>query len=216
MIRYALLLCAGLLTAVCFACVQTTAPLPAAGGGNRLFAACANGSGDPGPFLNKVYTLSSSYIPSNMNGYSPPSPIGVPVANPPTPSAFLAQITTDLGAAYCAASSTFKKQLDALTAVFITCADQTNCAPSSQNVFTNSWGYRENALDQSVLQRTYVALSADLWNGGNLQLYSSFETSLYFSLLNSGQASPVDLPITIQATDTTGADSKTLTALAAL
>src|SRR5262245_23456769 len=97
--------------------------------------------------------------------------IGVQVAIPPSPSAFLSQATYDLGASYCAASSTFKKQLDDLNNVFITCSDPRNCAPSSQDIFNNSWGYRENAATQSVLQHTYVALSADLWNGGSVQPY---------------------------------------------
>jgi hypothetical protein len=107
--------------------------------------------------------------------------------------------------------------MDSLTAVFITCADQNNCAPSNQNVFANSWGFRENAVDQSVLQRTYVALSADLWGGGHLQPYSSFEYMIYSNLLTPpSQTMPINLPITIRATDTSGTDSTMLTALAAL
>ena len=172
MLRSALLLCAAVLAALCFGCVPTPEVLPPqsevalaspfissarpAGYRQRTdLPACTSDGGNPNPFINKVYTLSSRYVPGDHGSYYPPSPLGVQVANPPTASPLLTQITSDLTAAYCAASSTFKNQLDSITAVFITCADQNNCAASNQNVVTNSWGYRENAIDQSVLLRSF-------------------------------------------------------------
>ncbi|MBV9018143.1 MAG: hypothetical protein JO058_21040 [Alphaproteobacteria bacterium] len=225
MIRSALLLCATLLAALTFGCEipPTTPPGP---GQRTLFSgwglAAAYGpqvmACDPSPFVNKVYTLDYRYDPSNYySGYGYSSPAGViQVADTTKWQDInnLQQFTSDLGAAYCAASSTFQKQLTDLTAVFISCLDPSNCVPSGQNIFLGSWGYRENAATQSALQHTYVALSADLWPTTLKQppmKYSQFEYVLLDNLLQIPPP-PASQPVTIYANP----DTPALTVLAAL
>ncbi len=221
MIRSALLLCAALLAALTFACVAPPGSAPvlrtpqpfwlAAGDQLRTYdalTACSDGT-DPAPFVNKAYTLSDGYFPSTAGPgtYSPPFPIGVQVATTNS----LSQEANDLRAAYCMASRTFKKQLDQITNVFITC-DLNNCTPSQNSSFYTTWGYRENAINQSALQQTFISLSINIWsNSGKLQPYSSFEMSIYSNLLPNQ-----DPLIGINASDSQGSDHTEWTILAAL
>jgi hypothetical protein len=223
MIRSTLLLCAALLAALTFACAPPPSVAPAPGQqilpGWGFFASYSPNfmACDPSAFVNKVYTLGSGHDPSNYTGYGYVSPVGVvQVTNPANwhPTNNLKQFTIDLGAAYCAASPSFQKQLSDLTSVFITCADAANCVPSGQYPFLTSWGYRENAATQSMLQHTYVALSADLWPTTLNQppiTYSQFEYVILDNLLQIPPP-PASQPVTI----TTDPDTSTLTVLAAL
>jgi hypothetical protein len=239
MLRTALVLSAGLLATLCFACVAVVPPSPTAalapapgyllGGPGiavvpqgvptivsrpRALAACADGV-DPGPFLNKVYTLPNTFDPSNNTAYV--VPVGVmQVANQGNwlQSNNLEQFTNDLRDAYCQAAPTFRKQLNDLTNVFITCATPAACVPIGQDIFGRSWGYRENATNQSVLQHTYIALSADLWPVTLKQsppAFSQFEYGILDNLLMIAPP-PDPQPITIVANP----DTSTLTVLAAL
>jgi hypothetical protein len=136
MIRRALLLCAGIIAAACFACVQQRpAPAPP--------TIC-----NPQPFLNNAYMLPAGFQPDpNKNQMLPSS--STPVADP---------YKTDLMNAYCLASPSFQQQLLGLTAVYI---DQTQCSSPTACV-ASSWGLRE----RNYSNQTYVALSYGLWSGG--------------------------------------------------
>jgi hypothetical protein len=122
----------------------------------------------------------SSYTPT-PGSYQPPvrvQQVGAP-------------FSTDLGTAYCMASAAFQQQLLELTGVFITCLDPSNCTSSGQDIST-SWGYRENANNESYLQHTYIGLSAGLWPNGNLMTYDKYEYNVFDSLLMHA-----GLPVTI-------------------
>ncbi len=198
MIRRMFIAAAGLLAAACFACVPL-APPPS--GGVVLAPAIlpAPRTCDASPFVSKVFTLSSTYAPV-AGTYQ--APLGVkPVGDP---------FKSDLAAAYCMAPPAFQQQLLELNGVFITCTDPNNCASSGQDIST-SWGYRENAGNQSFLQHTYIGLSAGLWPNGSLMSYSNYEYNIFNDLLMGAS-----LPVTIKATDSTGNDPTTMTVLAAL
>jgi hypothetical protein len=227
MIRSALILSAGLLAAACFACVAVAPPPPppplsAMSTGTAQISSsaaparpldvlpnCADG-GNPNSFINKVYTLSYLYDPSNTT-YTPP--VGVqPIAG----TSALVQYKNDLVSAYCTAAQSFKAQLDDLDGVFITCLNENNCVPSNQDVFKTSWGFRENVSNQSTLQHTYVALSADLWPPGLTQspmVYSYFEYGIINTLLNVA-SNP--LPANQYLTITPNPNTSVMTVLAAL
>jgi hypothetical protein len=171
MARYTLLL-AGLVALLVAACQQGQFLTPPGGGpGPRVdLAKCQDGdaTNDPNPFVNKAYTLSLTFNPAQITDptahpptqyVDPQTQLGMQIAATPS----LPQYALDLRTAYCLAYPTFRKQLNDLTNVFIICADTSNCAPSTQNAFATSWGYRENANNQSALQHTYAALSADFW-----------------------------------------------------
>jgi hypothetical protein len=206
MIRSALLLCVALLAALSFACVAVTPVPTGVNAGMRQFTVsdCSDG-GKPSPFLNKIYPLDASYLPGNAGYQAPAPPTGASPVGDPFQGA--------LRDAYCMASTGFRKQLDELTGVFILCANPNMCAPSGLQNVASSWGYRENANNQSVLQHTYIALSADLWDSSTSQPmpYSNFEQLMFYNLLMSS-----GLNISYQAQDAGTNDSTTWTILAAL
>jgi hypothetical protein len=143
----------GLLLVLSFFAATTFAPQASA-----ALSLCSDGKTDPNPFVNKVYTLSSSFDPSATSPYSAPAPI-LSVAG----TANLIQYAQDLASAYCIASPTVRAQLNDLTSLFITCSNPSVCAPSGQSALQSSWGYRENVSNQSILQHTYIGVSANLW-----------------------------------------------------
>ncbi len=139
---------------------------------------CSDGD-SPNAFLNNVYTISDQYASSNIT-YNPPVGVLQIISN-----ASMNQITSDLRSAYCLAPTTFRKQLKDLSGVFITCKDPNNCTPSNTDKFSTSWGYRENASNQSALQHTFIALSVNSWPSLNSspEPYANFEYEIIDRLL---------------------------------
>jgi hypothetical protein len=184
MIRSALTLSAGLLAAVCFACVAVVPPLPpprvaavAEMARSGLTLACDETGA--AAFLGKVFMLTQTVPPFNPtargNHYAPPQQAG-PVVDP---------MRTDLHDAFCVAPKSFQEQLNSprLTAVFI---DPASCAGS--DCIGHLWGYRERQ-DQAPGTGRYIGLSIGLWNGGanNAVPYRAFETALLQQLLAGWQ-----------------------------
>jgi len=160
MIRTALLLCAGLLAAACFACVQQQ---PFVG----PTATC-----DPSPFLAKAFLLAPGFKPqATGHNYQPPQPAAQvdPKGN----------IGKDLASAYCLADPTIRNQLLRLTRVFI---NQDTC--SSGSCTESSWGYRERP-DQPPGTGRYIALSSMLWPATNASAitYRAYENNRLNDLL---------------------------------
>lgn len=185
MTRYALLLCAALLTAATFACqVPPPGPpltplMPLSYSGPPISFTC-----DASGFLAKAFMLASGFQADPSRHTQPPS----------STTAVIEPYRTDLGNAYCMASQPFRDQLNTLTAVFIdqTCANATSCA-------LTSWGLRERSSGQM-----YVGLSAGLWSTG-VPAYSQYEALILAGLLeitpdknpvNIAVNSEADLPVT--------------------
>lgn len=184
MLRSALILSAGLLAALCFACVAVVAPpppppppAPVASGAVRMVGPAATGptcrSGDP-LFINHVVVLQNGWNPDPMNPADPP-PLGVgtSVAN----TVFAAALLN----AFQLAPPNFQDRLCKLNTIFINgpaCVDLASC-------MLNSWGYRA-IRDGS----THIAISAGLWGlscadstEANPYPYHCFESDLLAGLL---------------------------------
>jgi hypothetical protein len=153
------------------------------------------------PFLKNAQLLTTPYDPNPTNHNNAlPSGSGTP------PDQYCTSLQDAYNAASKSASAPFQQQLDALTNVFIdktaNCANQAACSQ-------NAWGFRDTATNN-----TYVALPAGLWDQSTNQLptYSQFEAYLVSALL--GNIPVANLPITI--TPNSGADTQTMTVLAAL
>ena len=167
MIRNALLLCAALLTALCFACVQALPPPQPPPPVVGQTATC-----DPSPFLAKAFLLSPGFNPRlTGQNYTPPKSAGQVDPN--------GNIGKDLASAYCLADSTIRSQLLRLNAVFI---NQDSCLTSACS--ENSWGYRERP-EQPPGNGRYIALSASLWPQPNAQAitYRTYENNRLNDLL---------------------------------
>lgn len=188
MLRSALILSAGLLAALCFACVAVAPPSPppplavappppAASAPIRMVGPPAAGPtcsyGDP-LFLNHVVFLQNGWSPDPTNPTAPPLPgIGTSVAN----TVFAAALLN----AFQLAPPAFQDRLCKLSTIFIngpTCADLGSC-------MLNSWGYRASS-DLS----THIAISAGLWGlscpdgtASNPYPYHCFESDLLAGLL---------------------------------
>jgi hypothetical protein len=158
MIRAALLLCAGIIIAACFACTPALSPPPPPlGAALRPLTLVAQGCnpndpgilGDPtkpGSFAPLVAMITPNYDPSS---FSPPTVDG---ANLPT-----AQMQADLKAAFIAAPMSLRTALCSLDGIYID--------PGSSG---ESWGFRtplDPAHPATPLKR-YIGLSASLWNPG--------------------------------------------------
>jgi hypothetical protein len=188
MIRTALLLCAGLLAALCFACVQQQ---PFVG----PTATC-----DPSPFLAKAFLLAPGFKPqATGHNYQPPQPAAAvdPKGN----------IGQDLASAYCLADPLVQQQLLRLTSVFI---NQDVCTPAGA---CGSWGYRERP-DQQPGTGRYIALSATLWPDSSSPAihYSVYENARLSDLLAwPSVGGPTYTPSTGSQSDSSG-----MTVLAAL
>jgi hypothetical protein len=225
MIRTALLICAGLLMALCFACVPPPSVPP------RLIAAaqplgmakpylflpsvCPQNTTDGNVFAAAVLVLPPGFRPDIYSNYRAPS-----LGSLHSITRDSTTIAADLVNAFNAAPQGFKNDLCGLNGVFINTNDcpngsVTNCSVAADRIVGNSWGYREG-VDQTGTGSTggrYIAISAGLWpTGGNAIAYNDFETRLLLQLL-SLSSSNSNNPVYLSTANPN--DSKT-TVLAAL
>jgi len=173
MIRSALLLCAALLAAACFACAQAIVPIGQAPPPPPLAVAC--NANDASSFVpSKVFVLDTRFGFNPYPGFGdPPALLGAS----PAPST-----ADDLTQAFGTAPLFFRAQLCALDGVFV---DPTPCAGPDQ-CSTRSWGYRDPRTG-----KMYIGLSANtLWpSGAHAPLLMKYETDLLnweLSTLNGG------------------------------
>ena len=145
MIRYALLLCAGLLTAACFACVQQQAVVPPPPVPVRTVD-CSS----PGNFAASVQSLSAAFQPNPPNGSAPTS--GGAINNP--------NIINDLSNAFSLAPQRLRDQLCGVYGPAVRLFVQ-DCPGGGAACSVGSWGYRQRNNDVP-----FIALSAGLWPGG--------------------------------------------------
>jgi hypothetical protein len=135
MIRSALLLCAGVIIAACFARAPAPSapppPIPPMVGSSPPLGTCGFGTNVP--------VLPASFNPTSPNQDPPPSATQASQA-----------IKNDLQAAYAMAPPFFQNYLCGLTGVFITQGPQ-------------SWGYRDIHTPGGPPYNRYIALSESLW-----------------------------------------------------
>jgi hypothetical protein len=173
MIRSALLLCAGIIAATCFACapLPPPAPPPAA-----VEMAKVSTTATPQPtcdadfFLSKVQVYMAKFTPG-PGAYLPPS---IPLLGSPGGP----QKAVDLTAAFNAAPPNFRQQLCNLDMVYI------NAGPCTlfHECLAGSWGWRQSRNKYG--DGRIVALSAGLWREARYRdSYAHFETELTQSLL---------------------------------
>jgi hypothetical protein len=174
MIRSALLLCAGLLAAVCFACAQhgTSSAVPVAGGGPHVQdATCLDGTA----FHTHVYWL-DNFDPNGVGG-----PIHAPKASNITPldPTNDASYIADLDAVFALAPDTFRRDLCGLDGIFL---DTTSCS-SFASCSGHSWGYRIRDPNNAAAKGRFVAIPKSLWSlGGGFRLYTypKYENDLLY------------------------------------
>lgn len=166
MIRSALLLSAGLLAALAFACVAV-APPPAPGPGPKTVAATLCPASQ---FVKKVSYLTTAFAPTI--GAQLPASIGLPPSVPGS----VPDYATDLMNAFNAASSDFKQTLCSLDAIYI---NAVSCA-NSADCLGDSWGWWQS--QPTTPKGRVVAISAGLWSEPS---YSQYETDLVQSILPS-------------------------------
>lgn len=160
MIRSALILCAGIIVATCFACAPPPPPPPTIAGSRSVSATC---SSDGSSFLNHVQVLSTTFVPGH--GATPPTINGLSSS-----STYAAGLT----AAFNAASPAFQQQLCSLNGIYIVPA----CQPGSGCTdYSNSWGWRRRV---GAARESYIGISAGFWSVAN---YSSYETTLLNTVL---------------------------------
>ena len=189
--RSALLVSAGIVAALVFACtppppVAPPAPPPLAMAGAGL---TCNG-GNPTTFLNKVnFFADANFQPGR--GIQQPTPLSSP---PPNAATYLQGLQN----AFCAAPPDFQTALSSLDAVWINTAP---CASGNQ-CFTESWGWWRRLLGPPPFSyQRIVGLSASLWS----TTYSGYETQLTQTILQQSgitysQVQPVDdLPTALLA-----------------
>jgi len=158
MIRSALLLCAAIIVAACFACMpappQPSSPI----GGHAPAPTCTAAD-----FAKKINYVSTVFSPA------PGSAQPVSSSSPPPNSPNYAQ---DLETVFVAASPEFAQQLCDLDRVYVMTA---SC--SDGDCFSGSWGWLQSS--NKVGNGRIVGISAGLWK----QSYSQYETNLTQSLL---------------------------------
>lgn len=187
MIRSALILSAGLLAALCFACVAVAPPppppapppmaAPAVSGPMATAAPLTTGPTCPDNsfFLDHVRFVPNGWNPDPMNPADPP-PLGLggTIAN----TVFAAF----LNSAFQLAPPTFQARLCKLNSIFVNgnqCDDFASC-------MAGSWGYRASSDGT-----THIAITAGLWGScpegtqANPYPYHCFESDLLAALLNN-------------------------------
>ena len=174
MIRSAILICAGIIVAACFACVPAP-PSPMATSGSRPLPVTSPTCPDGSAFLSHVQLVLGGYDPSSNYGNPPPAGIGTPIDASSTYAPALAD-------AFQLAPTAFQSRLCGLTAIYIN--GPANCG-SLAACDSNSWGYRPG----SAPTQAYVAISAALWNltcpnSKGPYLFSCFEGDLFDAALN--------------------------------
>lgn len=175
MIRSAVLLCTGIIIAMCFGCIPAAQPESGASASVRTGTSTGTGTGNSNcsatDFADAVMVLPANY--------------SVDVNHPPSgsfPTLFQGSsspMLTDLANAFAAAPQKLQKQL-CVTTVFI---NPTTCTGSLPCFGANSWGFRYAA---NTPQR-YIALSQTLWPsaGSSAEIYSQYETDLLAQVLAS-------------------------------
>jgi hypothetical protein len=178
MIRTALLLCAGLLAAACFACVVGPQPPVVARGpgpgtpGVGPLAITGPTCPDGSLFFKNVQYVQGGWDPDPQNPADPPPVNGSQIGSTPFAPA--------LQNAFLLAPADFQARLCSLTATIYVngtaCSDLGNC-------MQHSWGYRGVQTGH-----TYIGISAGLWSqacpdGSLPYAYHCFETELLDSLL---------------------------------
>lgn len=179
MIRSALLLCAALLAALTFACVQMqpvnySQALAFAGGGAQVAGApdCSSAA----KFVGSIQILDASFTPDPTSNSSPVNSALGPITNPGAIS--------DLTKMFDLAPPALKNQLCPtiinpasppwLNGLFIQ-----NCPSGSVPCPLGSWGYRNRSTKEK-----FIAFSAGLWQGSaSTQPYHLFETAILNQLL---------------------------------
>jgi len=184
MIRNALLLCAIILTAACFACVQAPPPPGGPSPVKALSVTCSDGSA----FLDHVKFVQNGFTPS-VTLSAPPPGTGTPI----DPNSNYAQ---NLQNAFSLAPSRFQDRLcglngSSLKGIYVN--GPVNCT-SFDDCFGNSWGYRVWPS-----QETYIAISAGLWNGTCLDGsspygYHCYETDVLNAVLGWPNPPPTNPP----------------------
>jgi hypothetical protein len=189
MIRSALLLCAGLLAAACFACAQTPPPPPTVlPPPLPPVSASAVQPCDAPHFVAAVQVLTAAYNP-NSSPYSPPDQnvqVNYPLRN---------EIKNDLTDAFTNAPQFFKNQLCALDGIYINpkgCSvDANNCKLVGDKFFNASWGFRSR--NHADLNKRYISISAGLWipgAGNYAKALSVYETAVFRQLLSLPPVNP--------------------------
>jgi hypothetical protein len=166
MIRYVLLLCAGLLAAAGFACVQAPPPAPPPPvvplAASWPLAVC-NASN----FAANVTILSAGFDPT-AHPYVPPS-------GSTRPGWIIQQ---DLQDAFSNAPAVVQNHLCTLSGgVFINPGSCSTAPCNAGGLFANSWGFRSRqGTDKG---RTYVAIPAQLWpSGSHAVAFSAYEDAI--------------------------------------
>jgi len=172
MTRYALTLCAGILTLAVTACVPPTPiapPAPQPPAPPRVAAVICT-PGDVNSFIQAIHVLEPSYNPNtNPANYEPPYRHSSPFDRNLNPD-----LTTDLENAFRSAPFTFQQNLCNLHGVYISPAACSNkstytrdgyrCnALSTTSVMENAWGFRSFHVNAEDLGNRYIAISARLW-----------------------------------------------------
>jgi hypothetical protein len=164
MIRYALLLCAGLLAAACFACVQQQQAVVPPPSVPVRTVDCSS----PGNFAASVQSLSAAFQPNPPNGSAPTS--GGAINNP--------NIINDLSNAFSLAPQRLRDQLCGVYGPAVRLFVQ-DCPGGGAACSVGSWGYRQRNNDVP-----FIALSAGLWPGGGHAIaYPEFERTVINNLV---------------------------------
>jgi hypothetical protein len=162
MIRSALLLCAGIIIAACFACAPVPPP--------SLSAAAAREECTADTFLGKVEILSTSFMP--MPGETAPDAPKITKDS---------QYYDGLKGAFDTASRPFQQQLCALDRVYVYeagCTDNGHECPG----FGDSWGWLQSS--NKLGQGWIVAISSGMWAYATDPMpYSHYETDLMHSVM---------------------------------
>jgi hypothetical protein len=175
MIRYALLLCAGLLAAACFACAQQQQAVFPPPPPTRLSATCRI---DGKPFLNRVLFVQNGWRPAAIPPDDPPPGLGTSIDAHPN-------FAQNLENAFALASADFQDRLCGLKAIYVN--GPSGC-PTLGSCIGASWGYRAWKT-----RNKYVALSAGLWDlrcSSGPYLYHCFESDLLNLALDGKIADP--------------------------
>jgi hypothetical protein len=219
MTRSILLVAAGILAAVFFACAVPQ-PSPASQGkqwpiiggtGTGTAAAC-----DYSSFLSQVQYLANGFDPSASDSSGKPNYL-----NPPPAGSTIDRKTSRYAAAlqnaFQLAPRDFQKRLCALTGIYINGA----ACSSAASCIGNSWGYRIPPPAGQPSNMTYIGISAGLWDQNcsdqspNIYVYHCFETDLLNTVFGANWASAY-LPKYIGDPSNQVADNFDMVILAAL
>lgn len=190
MLRSALILSAGLLAALGFACVAVVPPPPPPPAPAVVPSAAAAASLVGSPKTSAVCTRTGPT--TTLNASLIKTPYHPELLRPPTPisGALPGSAAQDLQQAYTVAPDFFQQKLCGLQGIYI---DQTPCSGSAdgQNC---SWGFRDPSSGNE-----YVGLSASLWADSSPPKFTDYETNQLGYLLQllggvQGGIPPFEIP----------------------